>query len=47
MDGLSKEEVFHLNEEIDRLDTSVLETLIDENMVLQDLMLDERPFEDD
>ena len=47
MDGLTKEDIFHLNEEIDRLDTSVLDCLADESMMLKELMLDESAVEDE
>ena len=46
MDGLSKEDVFHLNEEIDRMDTSVFDSFADidgpaEEPVPDELVMDE------
>lgn len=41
MEGLSREEAFFLNEEIDRMDTSVFDCLADEDEPLGELTLDD------
>jgi hypothetical protein len=46
MEGLSREEAFFLNEEIDRMDTSVLDCLADEDEPFSELALDPGDLED-
>lgn len=41
MEGLTREEAFFLNEEIDRMDTSVLDCLAEEDEPLSELTLDD------
>jgi hypothetical protein len=46
MEGLTKEETFFLNEEIDRMDTSVFDCLADEDEPLGELTLDDLDADD-
>ena len=46
MERLTREEAFFLNEEIDRMDTSVLECLADEDEPLGEVAFDDFEIED-
>jgi hypothetical protein len=41
MEGLTRDEAFFLNEELDRMDTSVLDCLADEDEPFGELTLDD------
>jgi hypothetical protein len=47
MEGLTKEEAFFLNEEIDRMDTTVFDCLAEDDEPLDELTLDDAELEDD
>lgn len=46
MEGLTRDEAFFLNEEIDRVDTSVLDCLADEDEPLGQVAFDDLEIED-
>lgn len=46
MEGLTREEAFFLNEEIDRMDTSLLDCLTEEDEPMGELMSDEVDLDD-
>jgi hypothetical protein len=46
MDGLTRDEAFYLNEEIDRIDTSILDFLADEDEPLGGLTADDTEVDD-
>jgi len=46
MEWLTREESFFLNEEIDRIDTSILDFLVDEDEPMGELKLDDADLDD-
>ena len=46
MEGLSREESFFLNEEIDRMDTTVFDCLADDDEPVSEVSFDDRDFDD-
>ena len=46
MEGLSREEAFFLNEEIDRMDDTVFDCLVEEDEPVGQVMVDEAEFDD-
>lgn len=46
MEGLSREEAFFLNEEIDRVDTSVLDCLADEEEPMGEIAFEDMDFDE-